>query len=635
MKKIMTVLLAICFISGSVLADKTPKFTDLEDVEWAEKYIEKSAELGLVNGYEDGTFKPNAHITKCNSVLMLYRMLDIQDLIDQDKTAKITKKHTKIMNKLYIPPYKNNELHNAIAYFLDNDVLSRKNIETFMGNSEELQTKISRQEIAYYLGRILNKELNGNVNAKLKVKLDDFKDADDIKEDYKPYISFLHEINIIKGDDDGKFNPTSNITRAEFCTIVYRSLDKFETKKIPEKAEIIDINADDKKITFKFKRKGNPKVEKDINRDIKIYLNEKRADFEDLKVGMNVKVIYEKYANKDIKPKFIELHADKINEETKSLGKVKKVNSSKNIIFYDDEHSSNSNKELELDNDTKIFLDKKEVSFGSIRKGQHLTSEYKNDKLFAIRLTSKRKYFKGTITDINTKDDTITIKSEKDTLEFTIPSSCKIRKDGRSDDLENLKVGNLARLTSEYGEIVRLETEPNVKFGVINGVFKGGSNKNTKNSIEILYQDDEVKTYPVGSKVEIKINGKSANSVFDLKVNSSVNLTFDGEELVEIDARSYGNKVGIVGYIEHVNERDKIVIVQTLNNSYNSDNFSYDLLAKDAVILNKKGETIYVDDLKEWQKVFFYGAKDRDADNDHTLKVEKIIILENEDDDEE
>ncbi len=632
MKKIMAVLLVICFISGSVLADKTPKFSDLENADWAEKYIEKSAELGLVKGYEDGTFKPNAHITKCNSILVLYRMLLIKDLVDEDKAVEITEEHTKLMDKLHIPDY--GKLRDSIAYCLENDILNKKNLETFMGTAEEPQNKISREEVSYYLGRILNKELNGSVDATIEVELSDFKDADEIRSEYKPYVSLLHNIGVINGDNFGKFNPKSNITRAEFCSIVYHTLDKLKTsKRIPEKAEIIKINSEDKKITFDFINRNVEPIEKSIKNEIKIYLNDKKAKFADLQVGMNVTLIYEKSSNGT---KVIEIQAEEIDKEIKKLGYVKKVEASDKKVFYNKEKKkSGKNKELTIDDNVKIFLDKDEVSFNKIRKGQHLSTEYKNDKLFAIRLTSKKKYFKGTITEINAKDDTISIKSEKDILKFDITSSCKIKKNGKIEDLKNLKVGNIAKLTSEYGKIIKLDTEPNTKFGVINGVFKGGSSKNTKNSIEISYQNDEVKTYPVDSDVDIKINGKLANNVFDLKVNSSVTLTFDGEDLIEIEARSYGNKMAIVGYIEDVDEDDEIITVQTLNNSFDDDNFTYDLLLKDALILDKKGGKTKVKHLKEWQKVFFYAVKDREADDDGVLKVEKIIILEEADEDEE
>lgn len=41
---------------------------------WAFASVERAAELGLVTGYSDGTFRPDTHVTRAQFVLMLWRM---------------------------------------------------------------------------------------------------------------------------------------------------------------------------------------------------------------------------------------------------------------------------------------------------------------------------------------------------------------------------------------------------------------------------------------------------------------------------------------------------------------------------------------------------------------------------------
>ncbi len=50
------------------------KFSDIEG-HWAEKYIEKSAGLSWVTGYEDGTFRPNQPITRAEAMTIINSML--------------------------------------------------------------------------------------------------------------------------------------------------------------------------------------------------------------------------------------------------------------------------------------------------------------------------------------------------------------------------------------------------------------------------------------------------------------------------------------------------------------------------------------------------------------------------------
>ena len=49
-------------------------FTDI-DGHWAAEYINNAAITGWVNGYDDGTFKPNAEITRAEAITLINRVL--------------------------------------------------------------------------------------------------------------------------------------------------------------------------------------------------------------------------------------------------------------------------------------------------------------------------------------------------------------------------------------------------------------------------------------------------------------------------------------------------------------------------------------------------------------------------------
>ena len=53
----------------------TSMFTDISG-HWAEDYINRAAAAGWINGYADGTFRPNAYITRAEAVTLINRMLD-------------------------------------------------------------------------------------------------------------------------------------------------------------------------------------------------------------------------------------------------------------------------------------------------------------------------------------------------------------------------------------------------------------------------------------------------------------------------------------------------------------------------------------------------------------------------------
>lgn len=53
---------------------KSGSFRDVTSAHWAFASVERAAEMGLVTGYSDGTFRPDTAVTRAQFVLMLWRM---------------------------------------------------------------------------------------------------------------------------------------------------------------------------------------------------------------------------------------------------------------------------------------------------------------------------------------------------------------------------------------------------------------------------------------------------------------------------------------------------------------------------------------------------------------------------------
>ncbi|MCI7281064.1 S-layer homology domain-containing protein [Dysosmobacter sp.] len=66
---------AICarFDTGKSNGEQT--FSDISG-HWAEKYIQRAAELGWIKGFEDGTFRPDTYITRAQAMTMINRVLN-------------------------------------------------------------------------------------------------------------------------------------------------------------------------------------------------------------------------------------------------------------------------------------------------------------------------------------------------------------------------------------------------------------------------------------------------------------------------------------------------------------------------------------------------------------------------------
>lgn len=54
------------------------KFIDVPETHWAYKAIEELAEMGIINGYEDGTFQPNKPVTRAEVAAIITRLQEVK-----------------------------------------------------------------------------------------------------------------------------------------------------------------------------------------------------------------------------------------------------------------------------------------------------------------------------------------------------------------------------------------------------------------------------------------------------------------------------------------------------------------------------------------------------------------------------
>ena len=66
--------IAVSFFKHVGGASSNP-FNDVPDSAWYAEFVKAAAELGLIDGYEDGTFRPNAPITRAEACTIVNRTL--------------------------------------------------------------------------------------------------------------------------------------------------------------------------------------------------------------------------------------------------------------------------------------------------------------------------------------------------------------------------------------------------------------------------------------------------------------------------------------------------------------------------------------------------------------------------------
>ena len=188
-------------VGGSKVSDPVdePEKENFSDISshWAKEYIEKLVADGAVNGYPDGTFRPDNTITRAEFIKLVCEIAGL--------TYGQGCNFSDVSENDWFYPYV------SIAY--------EKGIVVGSGNSFMPNNAISRQDAAVILHRYLKVGSSGAAG--------EYTDFDEISEYAVEAVSSLSSVNIIKGDGNN-FMPLRNLTRAEAVTLFYNAGDYFE-----------------------------------------------------------------------------------------------------------------------------------------------------------------------------------------------------------------------------------------------------------------------------------------------------------------------------------------------------------------------------------------------------------------------
>ncbi len=174
-----------------------PSFSDIAG-HWGEAQIKQAVQQGIVNGYPDGTFKPNAHVTHAQFSVMLTNALKLEG-------AGAALRFT---DELNIGDW----AKSAVARLVEKGIVSGYEDGTFRPAAN-----ISRAELAVMAARATG-------GAEAEPAATSFTDDSDIPVWAKPAVAKVHAAGIVSGRGDNRFAPKANATRAEAVTIILNLL---------------------------------------------------------------------------------------------------------------------------------------------------------------------------------------------------------------------------------------------------------------------------------------------------------------------------------------------------------------------------------------------------------------------------
>lgn len=167
---------------------------------WSKLYVLKLISRGIVQGYPDGTIKPDNNITRAEAVTALMKAIGY---------GPAENPQFDFADRSEIPDWVKGFLKTA---------LELKVVSGYEDNTFRASRNVTRQEVVIMLMKTFNFEPSDYSN-------NTFNDEAKIASWAKRYVNTACNLEIVKGYSDNTFMPEKNVTRAELFTMIAKCLE--------------------------------------------------------------------------------------------------------------------------------------------------------------------------------------------------------------------------------------------------------------------------------------------------------------------------------------------------------------------------------------------------------------------------
>lgn len=190
-------------------------FVDSRKAPWAVHSIGKVKHQGIMNGYKDGTFRPEQTITRLEAIVAAIRLMGLEkEALARPKDEKLPFRDADIIETKY------KWAKGYVALAAERKVILPTEKKLNPGG------EAPRAWVTMLLMRSLDL---GFLAYERRTIVPPYKDAEDVPKETYGYIDVAIQYNIVSGYPDGTFQPNRSITRAEMSVLLDRTLNlKFE-----------------------------------------------------------------------------------------------------------------------------------------------------------------------------------------------------------------------------------------------------------------------------------------------------------------------------------------------------------------------------------------------------------------------
>lgn len=615
-------------------------YGDVPQTHWAYDDIAQLSEKGIMVGDSTGDFNPDQAVDKFYTAKVLAKALGFKyfDLTLEESTY-ISNAYE--ANEATLNQFKNSfekwdsTADKEVAFLMQKGVLDTNDLNKFVvrfsDGSEKLVALTKEEYCKYLVNTLEDKSVLSSVSY-----LPKFSDDNLISDEYRAYVYYLKEKNVISGDSDNNFNPRNALTRASMAVMTNKFLNIDNTssnetvndnstsksdEEIGNNSTIYGISGDIYKVyaalnAIQFKDNDGSLNTYKFSSDSKVYIDGNLKTIQDLEEDMSFtaivkgslitelraqKAISNSSKEDDNKPSESLTDVEGTVEEISSIGNnLKTITIKTSTVSAKGIVTSSSNTYI-IDDNCSITRDNEKISLSDINFGEVVHAQVLDNIVYNISFEDEVLSIEnGVLTDkkydSNLNQAVFTIKYNNEIYELVADSgSYLFREDDGRCSWDTFKIGDMISLDCEYGVITNMYGfgEENKVTGWISAI----SITNDKSTIRVR----ESETVNSFSKEYIV---SSTNDLYDLELNSKVRVKLDSDEVSRItvlETPSYESKNYRTGYIFTI-KSNYFTLIDDLNSEdiYEKIYFDDDTKVVDAV----KGKVLDPDDLYGDMKVY-------------------------------
>ncbi|MBO8138569.1 MAG: S-layer homology domain-containing protein [Desulfotomaculum sp.] len=631
-KLIILLIFSVLLTSSAAAWAANPLFSDVKENHWAKKSIEEISAAGIINGYPDGTFKPNDPVSRLHTIFMLIRIKNLGEKVEKYDLSKCSYE---------FPPNTTTESHKKhLAVAVDEGWLVASGLKYF--NPKE---NANRQEVASMIALAFN--LRGNYDNL------PFVDKDKIYPGLRSYVAGVYEAGLINGRTATTFSPLSPVKRSELATIFARMIDLGIANPNPGKRVegyfksynsgniVIADNAGNSFVYTLSPNAavyyGSSIVSPDnllANQLVRLYLDDyNRVSFIKTITSSSFNSNYNNDNN----------NVNNSSEKKVVWGQVKEltVNGIELDLLDDDKET------YKLDEDIKVYdKDGDLTSLLSLTKDAFIKAELENGKIEKIHLMDDINTLRGKIIDI--KDDEIEVaknSSSEVELEIDQENIIVLNDDDNDYDYEDLQKGYMVEVTYSNDEALKIKVLDDDDSRLIGTIYSLHNDKDDEDDWELtlldVYGDKE--DYDVDEDVDVYDVDGDKLDFYDLDEDDKE------DAVIYLNNRGDVEKIELVetydGTIQDLDE-DDIEIDDGSFDLASSIDISYYLIGSEVKLYVHNDEVIAIEVTEDEDDILVPGEVysidddnwkitiEQDSDNRFAFNVDEDVEVYDEEDDE-